>query len=60
MRDKVRRQTNERREDTALRQRKSKEPSTFTARPLTRRKRELPELPELGGEIGATQVGITT
>ncbi len=63
LRDKVRRQTNERREDTALRQRKSKEPSTFTAQPLTRRKRELPklpELPEVGSEIGATQVGITT
>lgn len=59
LRDKVRRQTTERREETALRQRKSKEPLTFTARPLTRRKRELPELPEVGGEIGAPQVGIT-
>ena len=59
LRDKVRRQTTERREETALRQRKSKEPLTYAAQPSIRRKRELPKLPELGSEIGAAQVGVT-
>lgn len=59
LRDRVRRQTTERREEAALRQRKSKEPITYGALPFKRRKRELPKLPELGGEIGAAEVRIT-
>jgi excisionase family DNA binding protein len=59
LRDRVRRQTGERREEASLRQRKAKEPLTYAALPFRRRKRELPKLPELGSEIGAAEVGIT-
>lgn len=59
LRDKVRRQTTERREETALRERRSKEPVVYAARPLKRRKRELPELPELSGEVCTAQVRVT-
>lgn len=59
LRDRVRRETTERKEETALRQRKSKEPLIYAAKPFNRRKRELPKLPELGGEVGAAQVGVT-
>ena len=59
LRDRVRRETTERKEETALRQRKSKEPQIYAAKPFNRRKRELPKLPELGGEIGAAQIRVT-
>ena len=60
LRDKVRRQTNERKEEAARQQRKLKDPQFYVARPFSRLKRELPKLPEVGGEIGAAQVGVTT
>ncbi len=59
LRDKVRRQTTERKEETALKERRSKEPLMYAAQPFKRRKRELPKLPELGGEVGAAQVRVT-
>ncbi len=39
LRDKVLRQTSERREEIALKQRKSREPLSYAARPYRRRKR---------------------
>ena len=58
LRDKVRRQTDERREEAALRQRKENQPKLYTPAPFSRRKRELPKLPELGREVSATQVRV--
>ena len=59
LRDRVRRQTTERREEAALAQRKAREPKSYAALPFKRRKRELPKLPELAGEIGTAEVRIT-
>jgi excisionase family DNA binding protein len=59
LRDKVRGQTTVRREETALKERRSKVPLMYAAQPLKRRKRELPELPELDGEVRAAQVRVT-
>ena len=59
LRDKVRRQTTERKDEAALKQRKSNEPLTYSAKRFDRRKRALPKLPELGREVGATQIGVT-
>jgi excisionase family DNA binding protein len=58
LRDKVRRQTNERKEEAARRQRGAKDPQFYVAAPSSRRKRELPKLPELGSEVGATQISV--
>lgn len=59
LRDKVRKQTNERREQQHLRERGQMERMASTPSVARGRRRPLPSLPEVRGEVASPKVGVT-
>lgn len=60
LRDKVRRQTNERREQQRIEKRAPTRPDPSSVLPVRGRRRSLPSLPEVSGEVTPAKVGVTS